>query len=142
MDIIELIKTAKIGRERREAQVDTCGPFAAALYDVLVENGFDVNLFVAGYRGASSDSAWYHLVVEHGGTYYDSLGEFSAAIIRKRLKIHPRSDYELTFKPESRPGCYEEDDFELLYDFLVGEFRKAARKLKATSVNTPSAPRI
>lgn len=138
MDILELIKSAKIGRERKDAQIDTCAPFAAALYDVLAENGFDVNLFVAGYRGVSADNTWYHLVVEHDGTYYDSLGEFSTDIMRKRLKIHPRTQYELTFKPEPRPGCYEEEDFELLYDFLADEFRKAARKLKSASANTPS----
>jgi hypothetical protein len=142
MDIVELIKTAKIGRERRDAQIDTCSPFAAALYDVLAEDGLDVNLFTVGYRGVSIDNTWYHLVVEHAGTYYDSLGEFSVDIMRKRLKIHPLVEYKLTFTPERRSGCYEEEDFGVLYDFLVHEFRKAARKLRPTSVSRPSVPSI
>ncbi|MCZ7861428.1 hypothetical protein O9X98_08460 [Agrobacterium salinitolerans] len=142
MNIIELIKTAKIGRERKEAQIETCAPFAAALYDVLFENGFDVNLFVAGYRGATVDSTWYHLVVEHDGVYYDSLGEFSTEIMRTRLKVRPSTQWELTFTPEPRPGCYEEEDYEMLYDFLLDEFRKAARKLKATPASTLPNPRM
>lgn len=142
MDIIELLKTAKIGRERKEAQIDTCAPFAAALYDVLFENGFDVNLFVVAYRGATVDSTWYHLVVEHDGIYYDSLGEFSTDIMRTRLKVRSSTQYELTFKREPRPGCYEEEDYAVLYDFLLDEFRRAARKLKASSANTLSAHRL
>jgi hypothetical protein len=141
-NIADLIKNAKIGRERKDAQIDTCGPFGAALYDVLVEYDFDVNLVVAGYRGVTTERTWYHLVIEHDGTYYDSLGEFSTEIMRQRLKIHPRSEYALSFKPEPRLGCYEEEDYELLYDFLVAEFRKAARKLEAASVSAPAAPRM
>lgn len=129
MDIIELIKTAKLGRERKDAQVDTCAPFAAALHDVLIENGLDVTLSVACHKGATYQHIWYHLVVQHGGTYYDSLGEFSKEIIRKRLKIHPSVDFPLTFEPETRPGCYEEDDYEALFEFFAGAFRKAAAKL-------------
>ncbi len=38
LDIKELIRSAKIGRERKDAQIETCSVFAAALHDVLAEN--------------------------------------------------------------------------------------------------------
>ena len=39
MDIHEIILAAKLGRERKYAQVDTCTVFAAALYDLLTDRG-------------------------------------------------------------------------------------------------------
>lgn len=39
MDVDLIIKAAKLGRERKDAQVDTCTVFAAALYDVLSSQG-------------------------------------------------------------------------------------------------------
>lgn len=141
MDIPELIRTAKLGRERKDAQVETCAPFAAALHDVLIENGLDVTLSVACHKGATHHHTWYHLVVEHEGTYYDSLGEFSSEIIRKRLKIHPSVDFHLTFQSETRPGCYEEEDYDVLFDFFVEAFRKAAAKQpNAGSMVVPHRP--
>lgn len=53
MDIEALLKTAIIGRERKDAQIETCAPFAAALYDVLAENGFEVGLAVVGRIGST-----------------------------------------------------------------------------------------
>ncbi|MBY3155199.1 hypothetical protein HFO56_23030 [Rhizobium laguerreae] len=105
MNIVELIKTAKIGGERKDAQVDTCAAFAAALYDVLAENGFSPSLVTAFYRGATVARTWYHQVVEVDGRMYDSLGEFSTEIMRARLKVRPTSTYELKYAPESRDGC-------------------------------------
>lgn len=58
----------------------------------------------------------------------------SISRVRKRLKIHPKAQFELVFKPESRPGCFEEDDFEVLHEFLVKEFRKAAVKLNGAEM--------
>lgn len=138
MDIIELIKTAKIGRERKDAQVDSCAAFAAALYDVLVENGFLPSLVTASYRGVTVERTWYHAVVEVDGKMYDSLGEFSTQIMRDRLKIHKSTSYELKYEPDRREGCYDEDDFQGVYDFLVKEFRKTAKKLKALDEEAPA----
>ena len=131
MDIVELIKTAKIGSERKAAQIDSCAPFAAALYDVLIENGLDVSLVTACHRAVTVDRTWYHLVVEHDGTYYDSLGEFSTEMVRKRLKIHPKIEWDLTYRPEPREDCYDEDDFADLHDFFVDAFRAAAKRLNS-----------
>jgi hypothetical protein len=138
MDIVELIKTAKIGRERKDAQVDTCAAFGAALYDVLAENGFSPSLVTACYRGVSVDRTWYHQVVEVEGKMYDSLGEFSTDIVRARLKIHPKVDYQLAYTPERREGCYDDDDFQLVYEFLLKELRKAAKKLQPVEDVTPA----
>ncbi|MCS4088577.1 hypothetical protein [Rhizobium sp. BK176] len=129
MDIAELIKSAKIGRERKDAQIDSCSAFAAALYDVLEENGYSPSLVNASYRGATIERTWHHLVVEVDGTMYDSLGEFSTEIMRARSKIHPTVSYELKYSPEIRDDCYDEDDFGGVYEFLVKEFRKTAKKL-------------
>nr|WP_250808173.1 hypothetical protein [Neorhizobium tomejilense] len=129
MDIVELIKTAKIGRERKEAQIDTCAPFAAALYDVLLENGFSPSLVTVGYRAGGLRNTWYHSVVKCDDVMYDSLGEFSTEIIRARLRIHPSVMYELTFTPDYREGCYDEEDYSVLYEFLVDELRKSAKRL-------------
>ncbi|ARM91146.1 hypothetical protein RHEC894_PC00111 (plasmid) [Rhizobium sp. CIAT894] len=131
MDILQLIKTAKIGIERKAAQTETCAPFAAALHDVLAENGVETNLAVACRKGYRSDRTWYHLVVEHNGQYYDSLGEFSSDILRKRLRIHHSVQFELEFKQEPRDGCYEEADYDMLHSFLLHAFRRAASKINA-----------
>lgn len=137
MDIVELIKTAKIGRERKDAQVDSCSAFAAALYDVLEENGFSPSLVNASHRGVTIERTWHHLVVEVDGAMYDSLGEFSTEIMRARSKIHPKVSYEIKYAPEIRDDCYDEDDFGGVYEFLVKEFRKTAKKLNGNDVVAP-----
>lgn len=129
MDIVELIMQAKIGRERKDAQIDTCAPFAAALYDILEENGFDVEMVTAGRTGVGPDQTWYHSVVQVDGRFYDSMGEFSTEIVRKRNKIHPSVDYELSYKPDIRDDCFDAEDYQALYDFLLKELRKSAKKL-------------
>lgn len=126
MDIAALIKNAKIGSERKAAQVETCSPFAAALYDVLAESGLPVSLVVVGHRGATPERSWYHLVVDHNGTQYDSMGEFSQEIIRKRLKIHKSVDFPLSFEVEPRAGCYE-DEHEEVFQFLLEKLRNAVK---------------
>jgi hypothetical protein len=143
MDIEALLKAAKIGRERKDAQIETCAPFAAALYDVLVENGLEVALVAVGYAGATYRQTWYHQVLEHDGRYYDSMGEFSTEVLGKRLKIHPKVEFELSYKPDSRDGCYDEEDYGVLYDFLVKAFKKAAASLQAgPEVEAACSPRI
>jgi hypothetical protein len=137
MDIVELIKTAKIGRERKDAQVDSCAAFAAALYDVLAENGFAPSMVTACYRGATVETTWYHAVVEVDGKMYDSLGEFSTEIMRQRIKAGKNSAYELKYEPEPREDCYDAFDHQGVYDFLVKEFRKTAAKLKTLEDEVP-----
>lgn len=141
MDIIELIMQAKIGRERKEAQLETCAAFAAALYDVLEENGFDVRMVTAARTGVSASMTWYHSVVEVDGRFYDSMGEFSTEIVRKRNRIHPSVGYELSFKPDTRDECFDADDYQALYEFLLKELRKSARKMQTKEAATVNGPR-
>lgn len=94
-------------------------------------------LAVASRKGRLSDRTWYHLVVKHDGRYYDSLGEFDEKILRKRLKIHPAVSFELELKREPRAGCFEEADYATLHVFLLGAFRRAAKKMGAAPM--PSA---
>jgi len=141
VDIVELIMQAKIGRERRDAQIETCAPFAAALYDVLEENGFEVRMVTAGRTGVSANMTWYHSVVQVDGRFYDSMGEFSTEIVRKRNRIHHSVNYELSFMPDTRDDCFDADDYQALYEFLLKELRKSARKLQTREAATVNGPR-
>lgn len=129
MDVDHLIKTAKIGRERKDAQVDTCAVFAAALYDVLMENGYSPSLRTAAHKSTTPENNWYHLVVEVDGKMYDSMGEFSTDIILKRLKINPKREYEIKYIPEPREECFDAEDYGILYDFLFQQITNAFKKL-------------
>lgn len=125
MTIHDIIMAAKLGRERKQAQIDTCAVFAAALYDVLTERGIPCSMHTVSnrwHRNAEPD--WYHALLRVDGKYYDSLGEFSTEIYRGRNKIHPKVDVFLEFKPDSRPDCYE-DDYDELHKFFVKTLRKA-----------------
>ena len=124
LDIRSLIKNVKIGRERKDAQIDTCCVFAAALYDILLENDLKPKLVCA-----SMPKKWHHMVVEIEGEMFDSLGEFNTFIMRKRLKIHPKVKFELTYTAESRSGCFEEE-YRELYKFFLEKFRKEIEKQK------------
>jgi len=136
IDVGSLVMAAKLGRERRDAQVETCSVFAAALHDVLVENGMQAKVAVASRRGVTASATWHHSVVESGGRYFDSMGEFSPEILRKRLKIHPKVEFSIEIGPDRREGLYEEADFEGLYEFMVEALRRAV------PVPENEAPRI
>ncbi|PZR93584.1 MAG: hypothetical protein DI537_10410 [Stutzerimonas stutzeri] len=127
MDVEALILNAKIGSERKAAQVETCGPFAAALYDVLCELGLTPTIKTAAFHYLGSRAEWYHAVVELDGQLFDSKGEFSHDIARKRLKLHPKVETRLDLKRDDRGSCYEEE-LDVLHQFLVNELRKSARK--------------
>lgn len=119
MDLDTVILAAKLGRARRDAQVDTCAVFAAALYDVLVAHEVPCRLAVATRVGWCGFS---HSVIEAGGKYYDSMGEFSTLIYRNRAKIHPDVSLHIEYQPDFR--CYE-PDFEELYAFYVEALGKS-----------------
>lgn len=53
MNIDAIIKAAKLGRERKDAQVDTCAVFAAALYDVLSAKGLQCQMVTVVPNGLS-----------------------------------------------------------------------------------------
>jgi len=127
VDIDAMIRAAKLGRSRKEAQEDTCAVFAAALYDVLVAQGIPCKMVTAVNK---QGDAWAHAVVEVAGCYYDSMGEFSTAIYRTRAKIHPKVSLDITFRADSRVDCYE-PDFEEMYVFYAKMLGKAVRDLVA-----------
>jgi hypothetical protein len=134
MDISNLILNADLGHEREDAQIDTCAAFGAALFDVLKSNGEAPSLYTVTHRDENPDWAWCHVVVRVGDTYYDSLGEFSDDIIRKRLGIEENEDYELIYEPDRREGCYDQLDFQLVYEFLLIELTIAANRLSKEEV--------
>ena len=80
MDIQAVIAAAKLGRSRKDAQVDTCSVFAAALFDLLSQQGIPCQMVTAVHRGLRP---WAHSVVEVSGEYFfDSLGVFSNDLYR------------------------------------------------------------
>ena len=121
MDIDAVIKAAKLGRARKDAQVDTCSVFAAALYDLLLPS--TPCKMVTAVKGGLG--AWAHSIVEVDGRYYDSMGEFSVDIYRTRMKVHPTVKLDIQFKPDSREDCYE-PEFDEMYAFYLKMLRKAA----------------
>jgi hypothetical protein len=144
MDIQDVILQAKLGRYRKDAQIDTCAVFAAALYDVLKARGIACALYTAAYGcNYSSGAEWYHSVVKVGDRYFDSMGEFSLDIYRARARIHPKVKSRMDFKRDSRIGCYEEE-FDEMHAFYVGKlgkaFDSAAQALTAQIKELPAIP--
>lgn len=123
MDLDAIIKEAKLGRSRKDAQEDTCAVFAAALYDVLSAHGISCQMVTAV---KTQGHAWAHAVVEVAGRYYDSMGEFSTSIYRARAKIHPTVSLDIRFQPDSRCECYEQE-FDEMHAFYAKMLNKALR---------------
>lgn len=143
MDIPGLIRSAKLGRTRKEAQVDCCAAFAAALHDVLAEHGVQCRLVTAVKRGITN--GWAHSVVEVAGVYYDSMGEFSADVYRQRARIHQSVDVKISYTPDTRDGCYEAE-LDEMHAFYVTQLRAAiaadvrsGRRWPATSAGAERA---
>ncbi|RMM39198.1 hypothetical protein QO021_28345 (plasmid) [Pseudomonas amygdali pv. lachrymans] len=122
MDIEKVILAAKLGRARKDAQVDTCSVFAAALYDFLSERGIPRKIVTAVKKGFQ---AWAHSVIEVDGRFFDSLGEFSVSIYRDRARIHPSVSLDISYVPDTRDDCYEEEFIEM-YNFYLKMLTKAA----------------
>lgn len=120
MDLNAIIQAAKLGRARKDAQVDTCTVFAAALYDVLSTQGVPCRMVTAVPTGLGG---WAHAVVEVAGRYYDSMGEFSTSIYRARAKVHPRVTIDIEYRPDSRVECYE-PEFDELHAFYLAALNK------------------
>lgn len=118
VDIHQVIVNAKLGSARKDAQVDTCTAFAAALYDVLTAAGIPCGIVTACRPGV-----WAHSVVRTADGYFDSKGVFSTEIHRQRAKIHPKVNYEIEFQEDQRNGCYD-DEFELMYIFYLKALQK------------------
>lgn len=128
MDIEAVIKSAKLGRARKDAQVDTCSVFVAALYDLL-SGVVPCKMITVVNRSFVS---WAHSVVEVNGRYFDSMGEFSSDIYRARAKIHPTVNLKLSFEADTREECYE-SEFDELHAFYLKALTKASRMLASTA---------
>lgn len=124
MHIGAIIQAAKLGRERKDAQIDTCSVFAAALFDVLTQMGIACQMVTAVNR---SGRGWAHSVVEADGAYYDSMGEFSGDIYKARAKLHPSVRVDIEFRKDFREDCFE-PEFEELYTFFMKALTKAVRQ--------------
>ena len=131
VDIEALILQAKLGSARKDAQVDTCTVFAAALHDVLRESGVDCTVATAQIKGR-----WAHAVVRVGDRYFDSKGEFSTAIHCVRAKIHQSvvSRVCIEFSDDAWGPDYE-DEFDELYAFFVKALRKSMTKMAGVKVH-------
>ncbi|WP_212684587.1 hypothetical protein [Thalassospira xiamenensis] len=117
IDVESIIRAAKLGRSRKDAQVDTCSAFAAALYDVLMRNGVEAQVITASATWAHGAQSWAHSLVKVGSKYYDSLGEFSEEIWRKRNRIHATVESDVRYSAEPREDCFDEEhsDFHASY---------------------------
>lgn len=125
-DIALVIGGAKIGSERKAAQEDTCGPFAAALFDVLNENAVRCCIFTASLL-LSGRPYNHHAVVKVGAKFYDSLGEFTEERVRKQSKFHKGVSLTIEFKEDHRDCCYD-PELEVLHQFLLEALRKSIGK--------------
>lgn len=128
MDIGAIIMAAKLGRARKDAQEDTCTVFAAALYDLLLGQGIPCKMVTVVKHGFGS---WAHAVVEVDGRYFDSMGEFSTNIYRTRARIHPSVSLDISYQPDERADCYEEEFVEM-YNF----YRKMLNKAVASQAQS------
>ncbi|AQT06557.1 hypothetical protein [Acetobacter persici] len=132
MDFHSLIKNAALGSSRKDAQIDTCTVFSAALYDVLRGAGLrpevydatlhQVTTYGKGESRTNIQTLFVHSVLKIRGKYYDSLGLFNEEIVRGRMKLHKNIQSRLDFKKSVRD--YDEKDYSELHAFL----RKALQK--------------
>lgn len=132
MTLDDIIKQAKLGRARKEAQEDCCAEFAAALYDVLAEFKVPSSLYVVRLDLYSEPA--YHTVVKVKDTYYDSMGVFSEKSLRANLKIHPKVQFKLKFKRDKRKGIFD-DDMIGMYEFYKEKLVKVFQKLSRSDLN-------
>jgi hypothetical protein len=121
--LAQVIATAKLGRERKAAQQDTCVVFAEALYDTLHHYGIACRLYAAACHISSGRTPdWSHAVVKISDVYFDSLGVFNEATVRAHCKIHPKVEFRLDLRQDAPD--YEEE-FDELRAFYKAELGKA-----------------
>jgi len=140
MTLSEIIMAAKIGRYRKDAQIDTCDVFAAALYDALKARDIPCSVYTVAFtRAFSRMPEWYHGVVKVAGKYYDSLGEFSCDIIRTRNRIHPKVTFDLSFTKDIRDGFFN-DEYADLHEHYLKFLAKAMNAAPSIEIGN-CAPR-
>ena len=126
----DIIVAARLGGARKDAQVDACGAFSAALFDVLTSRDKQCSLVTVSCGYQPGRPEWYHSVVEVNGVHYDSLGLFTEAECRKRMKTHPSVALHFTYTPDQREDCFDAELAELHAFYvkaLAKAFDKAAR---------------
>ena len=132
-----MILQAKLGRARRDAQVDCCSAFAAALFDVLQARGIDCRMACVTL-GSDVGTPAAHALVAVGDRYYDSMGQFTHEIWRRRARIHPLVKTTAVFSADQRDDSFEPDLAELHTWYL----RVLTKAMQATPVTSGSATGI
>lgn len=133
-DIERAISQAKLGSARKDAQIDACEPFAAALFDVLTSAGIDATVFCATFHLSHTNSPlWAHAVVRSGGRFYDSMGLFDHDTVRARQRIHKTVQTELRFTEDVRD--FDARDWAEMHAFCL---KKLSAALKTQTDLAPS----
>lgn len=135
--VIATILNANLGSARKDAQIDTCEVFSAALTDTLLGLGIKCTVSAASFFIEPHHAPeWGHSIVTVCGRYYDSLGQFDHAIVRARLKIHRDVRTRLEIKRDRRGF---DPEFERLYKFYVAKLVAATRLMKHPQQSTRTA---
>lgn len=125
-DIARIIKEAKLGGARKDAQIDACEPFAAALFDALNAAGIETKVFCATFFIVGSPSPeWAHAIVQVGGVFYDSLGVFNHEVVRARLRIHKNVQTRLQIEPDVRD--FDARDWSEMHAFCLKKIEKSVK---------------
>lgn len=116
-DLHNIIISAKLGRERKGAQVETCAVFSSALHHVLAAHGMESQCYSTTPADHLAD--WSHGLVMFDGSYFDSMGRFSDQILASRMR--PKTKYVQRLKYEADlPDFNETDsDYGELFTFFV-----------------------
>jgi hypothetical protein len=133
IDIVNIIQNAKLGRSRKDAQIDTCSVFAEALLTVLRDAGQKSTLSTATLK-ISGRVLCYHSVVTVARVHYDSLGIFNETTLRQRGKYHRDVVLDLTFRRDKPDN---DDEYELLRQFYIKQLKKSLMDL-SKSISLPA----
>jgi hypothetical protein len=124
----DIIMNAKIGEMRKDAQIETCTVFAAALGDLLKNRKIEHTYLCVSPKTPHSSLMWYHTVIGFAGKMFDSYGLFNADILKKRQKL--KIDLDLLVKNDVREDVDEE--FSKLYIFFVKKLEKSFAEFEKT----------
>lgn len=141
LDIAQIISQAKLGSTRKDAQIDACEPFAAALFDVLSSAQIDATVCTATFRLSHRRlPLWAHAVIQSDGIFYDSMGVFNHDVVRKRQRIHKNVRTELKLEKDIRD--FNEKEWSEMHKFYFEALSKSLnnQKFKTNSQSSKISP--